>query len=128
MRDELKWLREELAKANNSKEFDEGSDEEIPLEEEEKIPLDQRLLMSTLNSMERRTMDAKLDLPTYDGRMNLNAIVDWVDALNSFFECDEISKNQRMKIAKSKLKRTTLTWWNITQGDRVKNGKGLVTM
>ena len=100
-------------------------------------------------------MDAKLDLPTYDGRMNpdvaidwvdaLNSFfecdeilenlrapppssVDWVDALNSFFECDEILENQRKNIAKSKLKGTTLTWWNITQGDRVKNGKGLVTM
>ena len=40
MRDELKRLREELAKAKNSEEFDEGSDEEIPLEEEEQIPPD----------------------------------------------------------------------------------------
>ena len=72
-------------------------------------------------------MDAKLDLPTYDGRMNHDAIADWVDALNSFFEFDEIPKNQRTRIAKSKLKGIALTWWNITQGDRVKNGKGQVT-
>ena len=25
------------------------------------------------------------------------------------------------------MKGTSLTWWNVTQGDRVKNGKGLVT-
>ena len=49
MRDELKRLREELAKVKNSNEFDEGSDEETPLEEEEQIPPDQRLLVSTLN-------------------------------------------------------------------------------
>ena len=83
--------------------------------------------MSTLKSMERRTMDAKLDLLTYDGRINLDVTVDWVDALNSFFECDEILENQRTNIAKSKLKGTTLTWWNITQAGRVKNGKGLIT-
>ena len=93
MRDELKRLREEIAKAKDSKEFDEESDEESPLEEEEKIPPDQRLLVTTLKSMEKRTMDAKLDLPTYDGRMNPDAALDWVDALNSFFECDEIIEN-----------------------------------
>ena len=65
--------------------------------------------MSTLKSMERRTMNAKLDLPTYDGRVNLDAIVDWVDSLNSFFECDEILENQRTKISKSKLKGAMLT-------------------
>ena len=50
IKDELKRLREELAKSRNSEEFDEGSDEETPLEEEENIPLDQRLLVSTLKS------------------------------------------------------------------------------
>lgn len=127
MKDEFKRLREELSKARNSKEFDDRSDEEIPLEKEEQIPPDQRLLVRTLKSFERRMMDDKLDLPTYDGRMNPDAAIDWVDGLNSFFECDEILENQRTKIAKSKLKGTALTWWNITQGDRVKNGKGLVT-
>ena len=40
MKDELKRLREELAKLKNYEKLDEGSNEEVPLEEEEKTPPD----------------------------------------------------------------------------------------
>ena len=49
--------------------------------------------MKTLKSMERRSLDAKLDLPTYDGKMDPDAAMDWVNALTSFFDCETISKN-----------------------------------
>ena len=49
--------------------------------------------MKTLKSMERRSLDAKFDLPIYDGKMDPNAIVDWVNALTSFFDCETIPKN-----------------------------------
>lgn len=74
-----------------------------------------------------RTMDSNLDLPTYNGKMDLEAAMDWVDALTSFFDCEDIPKNQRVKISKSRLKGSTVTWWNFTQDDRVKNNKNLVT-
>ncbi len=43
--------------------------------------------MRTLKSMERRIMDAKLHFPTYNGKINPSAIMDWVDALTNFFKC-----------------------------------------
>ena len=83
--------------------------------------------MRTLKYMERRTMDANLDLPTYNGKMDLDVAMDWVDALTSLFECEDIPKNQRVKIAKSRIKGSTLTWQNFTQENRVKNKRNPVT-
>ena len=95
MKDEINRLREELGKSSgNSGECVQGSDEEPLLEEEEEeCPPDQRLLVKTLKSMERRSLDAKFDLPTYDGKMDLDVAVDMVNALTSFFACETILEN-----------------------------------
>ena len=95
MRDEIIRLQVELGKSSgNSGKFEQGSDDEPLLEEEEEeCPLDQRLLVKTIKSMERRSLDAKFDFPTYDGKMDLDATMDWVNALNSLFDCETIPEN-----------------------------------
>lgn len=92
MRDEIIRLKVELGRSSgNSGECEQGScDEPLLEEEEEECPLDQRLLVKNLKSMERRSLDAKFDFPTYDGKMEPDAIVDWVNALTSFFDCETI--------------------------------------
>lgn len=59
--------------------------------------------------------------------MDVDAIVDWIEALNNHFECENIAEKNKVKIAKSKLKGPTLTWWNFTQGEKVKEGKNMIT-
>ena len=71
--------------------------------------------MKTLKYMERRTIDAKLDFTIYNGNMDLNAIMDCIDVLTSFFYCEDILESQRVKIAKSRIKVFALTWWRFTQ-------------
>ena len=79
--------------------------------------MDQRLLVRTLKSMERRTMDEKLELPIFSGKMDSKVVMDWLDALNSFFVCEEILEHEKVKIEKSKLKGSALTWWNFIQSE-----------
>ena len=102
MRKEMETLKEELHNKSSEKykEVRQDSDED---------PLDQRLLVRTLKSMERRTMDAKINF-TYNGKMDPEAIMDQVDAITNFFDCEGIPKNQRVKIAKSRLKGFALRW------------------
>ena len=78
MRDEIIRLKVELGRSSgHSGDLEQGSDDEPLLEEgEEEFPPDQRFLVKTLKSMERRSLDAKFDLPTYDGKMDPNATVD----------------------------------------------------
>lgn len=79
--------------------------------------------MSVLKSMERRTMDVKLDLLVFAGKMEPNIVMEWIDSLDNFFESEDIPKHQRVKMAQSKMKGATLTWWNFIQDERVKEGK-----
>ena len=49
--------------------------------------------------------------------------MDWLDVLNHFFDLEEIPKHKKVKIAKSKLKGSTLNWQNFTQSERMKLDK-----
>lgn len=54
-------------------------------------------------------------------------MMDRIESLNNFFECKDIVDNQKMKIAKSKKQGVALTWWNFVQGERLKEGRGMIT-
>lgn len=60
--------------------------------------------------MEKRTMEGMLEFPTFNGKMNVDVALDWIEPLTSFFECDDIIEKKRVKILKSKLKGAALTW------------------
>ncbi len=72
-----------------------------------------KYLFNSLKSMEKRTMEGKLELPTFNCKINVDVALDWIKALKNFFECEEILEKQRVKMIKSKLKGATLTWCNF---------------
>ena len=53
------------------------------------------------------------DLAMFDGRLEPKACMEWLEALENHFEADEIPANQRVKVAKAKLKGPALSWWNF---------------
>ena len=87
--------------------------------------VDQRYFIEALERVGKK--DAKGDLPIFSGKMDVDAIVDWIEALNNHFECENIVEKEKVKISKSKLKGLALTWWNITQGVRVREHKNMIT-
>ena len=96
MRDEIIKLKEKHGKrSGNFGDLEQGSDDEPLLEEEEEEerPPNKRIFVKTLKSMERRSLDAKFDFTTYDGKMDPDAAMDWVNALTSFFNYENIPKN-----------------------------------
>ena len=58
-------------------------------------------------------MEGKLELPTFNGKMNADVALDWIESLTSFFECEDVPKNHRVNMENSKLKGATLTWWSF---------------
>lgn len=66
-------------------------------------------------------------LPIYSGSMEAKEVIDWIEALTSHFLYKEILEDKRVKLEKARLKGSALTWWNYLQGERVKEGKGMIT-
>lgn len=116
-------LKDKVERGERDFGVEEGDEEEIPRQEEPEVPIDQRPLMNILKSMEWRTMDVKLDLLVFVGKMEPDIVMEWIDSLDNFFESEEIPEHQRVKMAQSKMKGAALTWWTFIQDERVKEGK-----
>lgn len=51
--------------------------------------------------------------PSFGGKMDLDAIMDWMKALEIHFECHGIIEEKKVKLSQSRMKGSTLTWWNF---------------
>ena len=116
MKKELEKLKGKMIKGD----ADESEEEEVEREPyEEEIPRDQRPL---LQALERVGVKGG-DLPNFHGKLNLDECMDWLEALDNHFECDQVPASQRFKLAKTKLKGPALSWWNFLQSEREDEGK-----
>ena len=62
-------------------------------------------------------------VPLFNGKMDIDAVMDWLDGMENHFECEGVSKAQKVKVAKSRLKGSSLTWWKYVQDERINMGK-----
>ncbi|KAI3873880.1 hypothetical protein MKW98_001529, partial [Papaver atlanticum] len=60
----------------------------------------------------------KMEIPTYDGKINIEGFLDYIAAIEDFFECMKILESQRVKLVSYKLKRGDASWWWQTVHNR----------
>eukprot|EP00253_Pinus_taeda_P020065 PITA_20065 len=78
-----------------------------------------KLLKSVLLSNSR----PKPELPTYDGSLSIDVVLDWISEMDKYFECEEVSEDRRVKFAATKLKGHTTLWWDSVQNERKRLNK-----
>lgn len=84
---------------------DEGEqedEEEEPQSQEPEIPTDQRPFIQALKIIGNDFSKAKMEIPTYSGKMNVEELVDWIDSLNNYFEYKEVAEENKVNFAKTK--------------------------
>lgn len=112
--------RDRGEESHNDPEEEEGEGEgrtpQANPQEEEMAPKERRLL-NALKSMKGYTFDLKMDV---------EEVIEWVDYLNNYFEYTEVLEEKKVKFEKTKYKGDTLTRWNYTQGERVKKNKSMI--
>jgi len=78
-----------------------------------------KLLKSVLLSNSK----PKPELPTYDGSLSIDVVLDWISEMDNYFECEEISEDRRVKFAATKLKGHATLWWDSVQNERKRLNK-----
>lgn len=73
-----------------------------------------RLLKSVLLSSHK----PKHELPTYDGNLSADVLLDWLSEVNKYFEFEETSEDKKVKFAATKLKGHASLWWDNVQAER----------
>eukprot|EP00253_Pinus_taeda_P020624 PITA_20624 len=119
LREEIRVLHERLAviEVGGRRNPADNSDEEVvePEEDEyEGVTPELRLLKSVLLSSHK----PRHELPTYDGSLSADVLLDWLSEVNKFFEFEETSEDKQVKFAATKLKGHASLWWDNVQAER----------
>jgi len=79
--------------------------------------LEIRLLRSVLLASSKPNPE----IPNYDDSLSTKVLLDWISELNKYFECEEVSEDQRVKFAATKFKGHAALWWDSVQEKRRMN-------
>ena len=72
------------------------------------------------------TSRPKPELPTYEGSLTVEHLIDWINEPDKYFEYDEIEENKKVKLAVTRLKGHASLWWDSVQAERRRKNKPLI--
>jgi rubrerythrin len=95
--------------AGDTSEFEDEGDagqgaEEIPAED----AANERLM----KAIARMSSKTKMDIPTYEGNLDAEELLDWIRALDTYFDYEDIEEDKKLKHAVTKLKGHATLWWD----------------
>lgn len=124
LRERLEQLADKLDQVEKIVEKKEGrqgtnkDEEEVPREGLNKLE-DQKCFLKYLDNLGGKTME----LPIFDGKINIETVIDGIEALENYFECEGITEEQKVKLENSKMKGEEVTWWKFIQEERANDDK-----
>jgi hypothetical protein len=73
-----------------------------------------------------RMNDIKVDIPDFEGELQPDEFVDWLQAIECLFKYKEIPEEHKVKIVAVKLKKQALIWWENLKRRRKCEGKSKI--
>jgi hypothetical protein len=65
----------------------------------------------------------KMDIPVYEGNLDVEELLDWIRALDKYFDYEDIKEDKKVKHAITRLKGHATLWWDELEADRRCKGK-----
>jgi hypothetical protein len=76
-----------------------------------------------LRAIARMGARAKMDIPVYEGNLDAEELLDWIRALDTYFDYEDVEEDKKVKHAVTRLKGHATLWWDELQADRRCQGK-----
>jgi hypothetical protein len=68
----------------------------------------------------------KMEVPMYEGNLDVEELLDWISALDKYFDYEEIDDEKKVKHVVTRLKGHATLWWDELQADRRCKGKSKI--
>jgi hypothetical protein len=65
----------------------------------------------------------KVDIPVYEGNLDVEKLLDWIRALDTYFDYEDVEEDKKVKHVVTRLKGHATLWWDELQADRRCKGK-----
>jgi hypothetical protein len=66
---------------------------------------------------------ARIEVPMYEGNLEVEELLDWVRAMEKYFDYEDIEEDKMVKHAVTRLKGHATLWWDELQAEHRRNGK-----
>jgi hypothetical protein len=66
---------------------------------------------------------AKMEIPMYKGNLDVEELLDWIRALDKYFDYENVEGDKKVKHIVTRLKGHAALWWDELQADRRCKGK-----
>jgi hypothetical protein len=76
-----------------------------------------------IKAIARMSSKTKMDIPVYEGSLNAEELLDWIRALDTYFDYEDIEEDKKVRHVVTKLKGHAALWWDELQADRRCKGK-----
>ena len=99
------------------------SEGEAEAEREEEVVAEDASNERLIRAISRMGARAKMDIPVYEGNLDAEEILDWIRALDTYFDYEYVEEDKKIKHAITRLKGHAALWWDEIQADRRCKGK-----
>jgi hypothetical protein len=104
-------------------EFSDPEIEEEAGHDQEEVTAEDASTEKLIKSISRMSSKTKMDIPIFEGSLNAEELLDWIRALDTYFDYEDIEEDKKVRHAVTRLKGHAALWWDELQADRRSKGK-----
>jgi hypothetical protein len=90
---------------------------------EEQVTVEDASTERLIKAIARMSSKTKMDIPAYEGSLDAEELLDWIRALDTYFDYEDIEEDKKVRHVVTKLKGHAALWWDELQADRHSKGK-----
>jgi len=99
------------------------SESEVEVEREEEVATEDAANECLIKAIAQMGAKAEMDIPVYEGNLDAEELLDWIRALDTYFDYEDIEEDKKVKHVVTRLKGHATLWWDELQVDRRYKGK-----
>jgi hypothetical protein len=129
MERQMRDLRERLEEMETTQRREVGagdlSDSEVEEEagHEEEITAEDASTERLIKAIFRMSSKTKMDILVYEGSLDAEELLDWIRALDTYFDYEDIEEDKKVRHVVTHLRGHAALWWDELQADRRYKGK-----
>jgi hypothetical protein len=97
------------------------SDSKIEIEakhEGEEVPAKYVANERLIRAIAKMGAKAKMDIPVYEGNLDAEELLDWIRALDTYFDYEDVEEDKKVKHDVTILNGHATLWWDELQANR----------
>jgi len=79
-----------------------------------------------LNMIAKMSTKSKMEVFIYEGNLNVDELMDWIDAMDKYFDYEEVNEANKVNFFVIRMKGNQTLWWDEVQVKRKRKGKSKI--